>query len=288
MTPTFWEDLAEESFHQRFIEARGVRTRVLDAGDGPALVMLHGIASHLEAHIPGLPELARMHRVILYDLPGRGWSGKPDRPYTIDFLSDHLVALLDGLEIEEAALSGQSLGGWVAAWTAAHVPDRVTWLVLNNPGNVASRPEALAKVRDSNRQVVEDPTPAAIRERLEWLFHRRELITDEHVAIRVAMYRQPGFPRAMEHISAILDPEIRARYAWSPDWCSKIQAATSVLHGIYNPVASLEDVQTMSRWIPSCRLVVLKNSGEFPQIEEPDGFLQTHREMSQGTASSRE
>ena len=95
------------------------------------------------------PGLAADFRVTAYDMVGHGWSDLPDRPYTIDVLCDHLIGLLDALDIASAHLSGESLGGWVAAWTAAHHPDRVGRLVLNTPGNIANKPEVMARLRDS-------------------------------------------------------------------------------------------------------------------------------------------
>ena len=98
---------------------------MLQAGSGPDLVLLHGTGGHLEAYARDIAGLARDFRVTAYDMVGHGWSDLPDRPYTIDVLSDHLLGPLDALGIDAAHLSGESLGGWVAAWTAAHHPDRV-------------------------------------------------------------------------------------------------------------------------------------------------------------------
>jgi 2-hydroxy-6-oxonona-2,4-dienedioate hydrolase len=268
-----WQALAAVPFRQHHVDAGGVSTRVVEAGEGEPLVLLHGIASHLEAHLTVLGALARDHRVVLYDMPGRGWSDKPDRPYTIDYLSAHLVALLGALGIGRAHLCGQSLGGWVGAWTAAHAPDAVDALVLNNPGNIASRPDALAKVRESNRAMAEDPSPADVRTRLEWLFGAKDAVTDEHVAIRHRMYRRPGFPAAMEHIGAILDPEVRRRYIWDAGWCGRIAARTLVLWSAHNPLATLEDTERLAGWIPGARVEVFDRSGEFPQVEEEARFL---------------
>ena len=111
-----------------------MRTRVLQAGSGPDLILLHGTGGHLEAYARDIAGLAREFRVTAYDMVGHGWSDLPDTPYTIDVLSDHLIGLMDALGISRAHLSGESLGGWVTAWTAAYHPDRVDRLVLNTPG----------------------------------------------------------------------------------------------------------------------------------------------------------
>ena len=130
---------------------------MLQAGAGPDLVLLHGTGGHLEAYARDIAGLAADFRVTAYDMVGHGWSDLPDRPYTIDVLSDHLIGLMDALGIGAAHLSGESLGGWVAAWTAAHHRDRVDRLVLNTPGNIANKPEVMARLRDSTMAAVRDP-----------------------------------------------------------------------------------------------------------------------------------
>ena len=115
---SIWSELADVDHRLFHVDVDGVRTRVLQAGDGPDLVLLHGTGGHLEAYARDIAGLARDFRVTCYDMVGHGWSDLPDRPFTIDVLSDHLIGLLDALGIDAPHLSGESLGGWVVAWRA--------------------------------------------------------------------------------------------------------------------------------------------------------------------------
>lgn len=162
---SIWGELADTDHELRHITVNGVRTRVLRAGSGPDLVLLHGTGGHLEAYARDIAGLGQDFRVTAYDMVGHGWSDLPDRPYTIDVLCDHLIGLLDELDIGAAHLSGESLGGWVAAWAAAHNADRVGRLVLNTPGNIANKPEVMARLRDSTLAAVRDPSDATVRRR---------------------------------------------------------------------------------------------------------------------------
>ena len=209
----------------RHVDVGGVRTRVLRAGSGPDLVLLHGTGGHLEAYARDIAGLAADFRVTAYDMVGHGWSDLPDRPYTIDVLCDHLIGLMDALDIGAAHLSGESLGGWVAAWAAAHHPDRVGRLVLNTPGNIANKPEVMARLRDSTLAAVRDPSDATVRRRVEFLFHHTEMVTDELVTLRRAVYSRPGFLRAITNTLVLQDPEIRKDFAWDPGWVGKIDRA---------------------------------------------------------------
>ena len=273
---SIWDDLVGVPHRQHFVAADGLRTRVLEAGDGPPLVFVHGTGGHLEAYSRNLGALSEKFRVVLYDMAGHGFSEKPDRPYTIDFLSDHLVALLDALGIERACLSGESLGGWVAAWTAAHQPARVERLVLNTPGNITNKPEVMEKVKNSSLQAVREPTRENVRSRLEWLFYDTSFVTEELVSLRRRIYTQPGFDRAMEHIVAVQDPEIRKAYAWGPEWCGRIEAPTLLLWTDHDPTGGLDEADLLKEWIPGSDLHVIKGAGHWPQWECPDEFADVH------------
>jgi 2-hydroxy-6-oxonona-2,4-dienedioate hydrolase len=279
---SIWADLLGVDLRQHFVDAGGIRTRVLEAGSGPALVMIHGTGGHLEAYARNVRALSAQHRVVLYDMVGHGYTDKPDRPYTIDVLSDHLVAVLDALGIHAAHLSGESIGGWVAAWTSAHHPDRVSRLVLNTPGNITNKPEVMAAVRDSSLKAVREASPETVRARVEWLFHDTTMVTDELVALRLAIYTQPGFLTAMTNIVAVQNWEYRKPYVWSPEWCGRIAAPTLLLWTDHDPTGTVEEAELLREWIPDARVKVIEGAGHWPQWEKPDEFHQAHLRFLSG------
>ena len=276
---SIWNELLTLPMAQRFVDAGGVSTRILEAGEGPPLLLLHGTGGHLEAFARNMVELAKYFRVIAYDMAGHGFSDKPDRPYTVDYLSEHLVHLLDALSLDRAHLSGESLGGWVAAWTGAHYPDRVDKLVLNTPGNVAAKPEVMARIRESSLKAVREASFDTVRPRLEWLFHDKSMVTDELVAVRLAIYAQPGFLRAMENILVLQDMEVRQRYTWKPSWCGEIVAPTLIVWTDNDPTGTVEEGKQLLEWIPGSRMHVIEDSGHWPQWEQPEEFHRVHREF---------
>lgn len=254
-----------------------VRTRVLQAGSGPDLMLLHGTGGHLEAYARDIAGLAQEFRVFAYDMVGHGWSATPDRHYTIDVLSEHLLGLMDALEIDRAHLSGESLGGWVAAWTAAHQPDRVNRLVLNTPGNIANKPEVMTRMRDSTMAAVLDPSDETVRRRVEFLFHHKEMVTDELVNLRRAVYSRPGFVQAITNTLVLQDPVIRRNFEWSPSWVGKIASPTLLLWTDNDPTGGLDEADLLLSWIPDARLQVITDAGHWPQWEKVDAYLNAHR-----------
>ncbi len=274
---SIWSDWLGVSLKQYYVNAGGVRTRVVEAGEGPPLLLVHGTGGHVEAYTRNLKGLSQHFRTIVYDMLGHGLTDSPDMPYTTDVLSNHQVALLDALGIEKAHLSGESLGGWVVAWTAAHHPERVDRLLLNTPGNVTSKPETLRVVRDSTLQAVRDPTTANVRARLEFLFYDKSLVTDELVAIRQAIYSQVGFLKAIENTLVLQDPAIRKRYIWNPEWCGRITAPTLLVWTDHDPTGGLDEADLLLKWIPGSQLRVIYGAGHWPQWEKPEEFDEIHR-----------
>ncbi|MBM2620663.1 alpha/beta fold hydrolase [Actinoplanes sp. LDG1-06] len=276
---SIWGELATVEHTLRFVDVNGVRTRVLQAGAGPDLVLLHGTGGHLEAYARDLAGLAEDFRVTAYDMIGHGWSGTPDTPYTIDVLSDHLIGLMDALGIERAHLSGESLGGWVVAWTAAFHPSRVDRLVLNTPGNIANKPEVMARMRDSTMAAVRDPSDETVRRRVEFLFHHKEMVTDELVNLRRAVYRRPGFVQAMTNTLVLQDPVVRKAYAWEPGWVGKITAPTLLLWTEHDPTGGLDEADMLLSWLPDARLHVIADAGHWPQWEKVPEYLRAHHDF---------
>ena len=106
-------------------------------GSGPrVLVFLHGILMDANMNRRLAADLAtKGNRVILLDLPGHGLSARPQRAsfHRMDTYAEHVVALLDHLNIDQAVVGGVSLGGNVSLLVAAQAPERVRGLVVEMP-----------------------------------------------------------------------------------------------------------------------------------------------------------
>ena len=125
---SLWADLLGAEI--RFVQGK-YRTRLVEAGEGPPLFLLHGTGGHLENWARNIMPLARHFRVIAPDFLWHGLSQtEPFDPEIVPPLVDQIVDLMDHLGIESAAFNGQSMGGWVAMQFALRHPGRVRALVL--------------------------------------------------------------------------------------------------------------------------------------------------------------
>jgi pimeloyl-ACP methyl ester carboxylesterase len=118
-----------------FAKLGSTRLHYVDQGQGPAIVMIHGIAGNLQNFTFGLATpLAQTHRVICIDRPGYGYSKRSFNADTsLEAQADIIVSLLDHLQIESAVFVGHSLGGTISLAAAQRHPDRVRALALIAP-----------------------------------------------------------------------------------------------------------------------------------------------------------
>ncbi|MGQ0700759.1 MAG: alpha/beta fold hydrolase [Panacagrimonas sp.] len=113
-----------------FAEVNGARLAWQQMGEGPDLILVHGLAASRAFWFGAATQLQRKHRVTLFDLRGHGYSSRPGRGYRpLDFAED-ILGLMDQLGIAHAALVGHSYGGAAALEAAGLAPQRVTHLGL--------------------------------------------------------------------------------------------------------------------------------------------------------------
>lgn len=277
MAQSIWTSLLGAEI--TYVEGR-YRTRSAQAGDGPPLVLLHGIGGHLEAFSRNLVRLGEHFRTIAMDFVWHGMSTGPEfTGESIPTYVDQVLDVLDQLGIERANIEGESLGGWVALWLSIHHPDRVANLVLNTsagvryaPGVLQPRDEhALAGLRDRSLKVIEDPNPENVRHRLEWLMAHPDRVTDELVDVRQALYSRP---ETREGLSAVFGhrftPEGARLYHFDESDLSQVTQPTLVLWTEKNPGMGPDVGERLASLIPGAEYHCILDAAHWPQWEKPE------------------
>jgi pimeloyl-ACP methyl ester carboxylesterase len=112
-------------------------------GDGPCVVLLHGLTASRHYVVMGSKALERSgHRVVAYDARGHGESD-PSQPYDYPSLASDLIGVLDERGISRAVLAGASMGAHTAARVALEHPERVAGLVAITPAYLPGEPSDL-------------------------------------------------------------------------------------------------------------------------------------------------
>jgi 2-hydroxy-6-oxonona-2,4-dienedioate hydrolase len=275
---SFWADLRGGEFEQGYLQAGDVRTRYLHAGDAslPPLVLLHGVGGHAETYTRNLIEHAEHFNTYSIDMVGHGYSSKPDYDYEVDVYVEHLRAVIDTLGFDKIFLSGESLGGWVAARFALKYPERLKRMVLNTCGGATLNPEVMQRIKSLTLAAVRNPDWDTVKARLEWLMADPATVTNDLIACRQAIYQQPDMIEAMERIMCLQETEIRRRNNLSDAEWAAIETETLVLWTDKDPTAAVEVGEKIANLIPNGRFALMKGCGHWPQFEDPPTFNKIH------------
>ncbi|UGT61323.1 alpha/beta fold hydrolase [Nocardia asteroides] len=275
---SIWSDLQGVAFEQGYLDAGGVRTRYLRAGEAgkPTLILLHGSGGHAEAYVRNLAAHAEHFDTWSIDMLGHGYTGRPGHPLEIPHYVAHLAAFLDAIGVRTASISGESLGGWVAARFAIDHPERVHRLVLNTAGGSQADPVVMQRIITLSMAAAAEPTWETVQARIKWLMADKSKDYDDIVASRQRIYRQPGFVDAMRDIMALQDPEIRQRNLLGPDEYGRITAPALVLWTSDDPTADVTEGKRIASMIPGARFEVMPDCGHWPQYEDAATFDALH------------
>src|SRR5919109_175916 len=177
--------------HLRSVEIDGARVNYVEMGDGPALVLVHGLSGCWQNWLEQIPYFARNHRVIALDLPGFGRSPMPPWEISIPRYGELLDGFCRTLNVHSSTLVGNSMGGFISAEAAIAQPDWVEKLILvsaagitharmrKEPAEMAARMAAAAAPLALRFQAGSLSRPRLRRAAFRGVFHAPDLMRPE-------------------------------------------------------------------------------------------------------------
>lgn len=267
---TFWEEIADLEHTLRYVDAGGYRTRVLDvtaAGPGAQTILLaNGTSGHIEAWTQNVRAFVEAgFRVVGYDYPGHGYTTLADHPLEIRDYEEHLLGLLDALELERVHLAGESLGGWLALKFAPKHPERLHTVVLSAPGGRMLDEPRLDGTQSVSTRAVSEPTFDNVRKRLQVVIHDPDNITDELVRVRQAIYARDGF--SMANVSALREPERRWRNRVTDEDFAAVPVPTLMVWSDHEPTGDAAEGERLCGLLPDGEYLLIRGAAHWPQWE---------------------
>lgn len=266
------EDIGGLSVTHRFVEAPGesetLRWHYVEAGEGPTLVLMHGIPQswHMWASI--LPELAKHFHCIAIDLKGYGQSDKRRGDYRHEGVAAQVVSLLDTIGVGDFHLFSHDRGTVQADFIAASQGTRVKRWVRGSQHLIHFHPD-LAPQENlfsdlETRGILQDPL-----QMINWGFRRlcKHPISKPNVIRAVQEFSRPGTGLAVERYfqsSTFRKDWIDRRTRLIPAW----QADILVLQGSDEPPMPVENYQGLVEYLPDVT-VELVDGGHFYVEENP-------------------
>ncbi len=237
------------------------------AGDGPSVVLVHGLGMPRAMWDRQWPALAGRFRALRYDLLGHGESEKPGDGYSLSRFADQAARLMDGLGIERAALVGFSLGGMIVrAFALAH-PERTAALAILNSAHDrtdAERDAVLLRVA----QAAQEGPQATVGAALERWFTPEYGSDHPEVLARVRGWILANDPEVYPLIYRVLaegDRELAGAIA-------AIRCPTLVMTGGEDRGNSPDMARRMAALIPGARCEIVPGLRHMGLMEEPEAF----------------
>jgi pimeloyl-ACP methyl ester carboxylesterase len=259
-TRPFWGDL---ELRTRFIDVGGPSLHVVEAGDGPLVLLLHGFPEFWYGWRNQMPALvAAGHRVVVPDQRGYGLSDKPAswREYSVEAIVSDAARLIEAFDARSAAVVGHGWGGLVGYHLAMLYPERVDRLAVLS----AAHPQRRFEAPPSTRR----PRPVG-RLQPSRMFAEAQpgAFSDEDMRRYRAAWAQPGAAKAM------LD-WYRAYKRRTPGSLANlwhvVNCPTLVLWGERERCTGPELAAPHPYWVPDARVEILPGLTHWLQHEDPD------------------
>ena len=265
----------------------GVRTRVLEAGRGDAVVvLLHGLGARADRWRLNLDPLAAAgYHAYALDFPGHGFADKgADFPYGVPGYAAFVADFMRAQTIDRAALVGTSLGGHVAAWLACEQPEAVGALVL--VGTLGLAPLG-AEARRVMAASVQETSRAGIERKLRYVLGDHQFTTEEWIDEEYRINNSPGAREAFARLAAYLvdDAGLVAHGVAARLAALVPRIPTVLVWGKADAAVPLAVGEQGSAALGGVPLVTLDGAGHLPYLERADEFNATVVDFLGGPAS---
>lgn len=236
------------------------------------LILIHAFPLSADMWLPQLAKVPPGWRFIAPDIRGFRGAGPAFEDAalagaTMDDYADDLLALMDHLDVERAAVAGLSMGGYVAMALAARAPERVTRLILADTRMTADTPEGRAG-RDKMKTDVERSGPrAAADAMLPKLIGETTKVDQPDLADAVRhlieMNRAEAITGAIDALKSRPD---------RTEALSRVTVPSLVICGAEDVITPPADSEAMARTIPGARLELIERAGHLSNLEQPAAF----------------
>ncbi|MGZ3594454.1 MAG: alpha/beta fold hydrolase [Syntrophales bacterium] len=262
----------------KYIKIGDVNTRYWAEGDeGSNVILIHGLGASADIWMHNISALAEKHRVYAPDLIGFGRSDKPKVKYSPSYMAAFIDDFMTSLNIKDACLIGQSLGGGVALLHYLQFPGRVQKLVLADSaglGREISWAMRLATVPLLGESMMV-PSRSGMAFVLRYLVYDPAVITDELIDIHFELNFSLGAVRTVLNVLRacatihgarpdVLDPVMKN--------LDRIKIPTLIIWGREDRLFPVRHARFAREKIPDAYLYIFERCGHMPNFERSAEF----------------
>jgi len=265
---------------RRTVTVHGHEISYRTGGEGPVVLLIHGMAGSSSSWVPVLPDLAPYMTYVAPDLPGHGHSDKWRGDYSLGAYAGFLRDLLAALGHDRATIVGQSLGGGVAMQLAYQHPERCERLVLVCAGGLGK--EVMPVLRGLAAPGVGAVLPVAFQP-----FYKTVGETLAGWAGKVGLQPSAAVQEMWRAYTSLIDPRTRNAFLHTLRSVVDVKGQrvsardrlylaqhlpTMVVWGDHDPVIPVSHAYEARDALPGSRLEIMEGCGHFPHCEDPRKF----------------
>ena len=265
---------------RRTVMVHGHEIAYRTGGEGPVVLLIHGMAGSSSTWLPVLDELGRHVTYLAPDLPGHGRSDKPRGDYSLGAQASILRDLLVTLGHQRATIVGQSLGGGIAMQLAYQYPERCERLVLVCAGGLGD--EVMPILRGLTAPGLEYVLPIAFQP-----FIRSSVETVTGWFGKIGLRPAPATVEMWRAYTSLIDSDTRTAFLHTLRSVVDVkgqrvsardrlylteQMATLIVWGEEDPIIPVSHAHDAHAAMVGSRLEVMEGLGHFPHCENPKEF----------------
>ena len=258
-----------------FLIIDGVRIHYVVAGDGPPLLLLHGLGAGSITWALNIEPLSQKYTVYALDVPGLGDSDKPNMDYNIKSGALSVKRFIESLEIEHVSLAGCSMGGMIALKTAIDFPNMVDNLILVDAAGLGKNVTWLIRVLSIPviGEILENPSLRRTRAYLKSVFYNQKLVQN---GILNEIHRTRNSPGAKEATLKMIRGTLGLR-GIHDEWImtehmKNLDIPVLIIWGAKDMIIPVQNAYNAVYESPSIKLCVFDRCGHWPQMEKSTEF----------------
>ena len=260
-----------------FVDVDGIKFHYVVAGEGPPLLLLHGLGASVITWRDNMGPLSQHFRVYAVDLPGHGDSDKPDIDYSLETVAYYLGRLLDVMGLERCSIVGNSVSGPLAIKLGRDIPDRIHKLVLVDSASLGRELSLYIRLVSIPflGSILESSRVGGTKYMLKGVFYDEKFVVPD---LLDELHRSRSMPGAKE---AVIRPirlgvnllGVRKEFILDGQM-KQLEAPLLIVWGANDVIFPVAHAYNALREAPHAQLKVFPECGHWPHMEKSEEFNQ--------------
>jgi len=259
----------------KFVTVDGKKVHYVEAGNGPPIILIHGFLYHTVMWKKNIDALAEKFKVYAIDLWGWGYSERlKENDYSFERYGKQILGFMDVLNIKKAALAGQSMGGGISVYVAAHHPERVERLILVDPAVIPYPMTTIGKIYQLpfvGEFMNAIPGDALMKNNIRTIwFYDKNKATEEYCQEVLQPLSIKGSSSGTMFIlrNVLKEPYVEKE----ANLLAKMSIPTLIIHGREDKAIPLDRSKKLNDLWKGSKLVIFDKAGHSPHEEYPEKF----------------